>query len=271
LVLGTLLLAPVVVSAHAGIDELTRASSEEVRRHPGDAQVRLQHARVLQLAHQWDAALAELDIAALRGADADEVGAVRASILLDAGRTQAALAELDRVMARRPEAYGLCFERGRVLLALGRTEDAAQEFGRAIAGMPAPQPEHVIARRDALLALGRREEAVAALDAGMQRVGRVASLQLAAIDLEVELGRYDAALARLNELLMHGAANPMWMARRGEILARAGKTAAARAEYERALALLAARPNVRRVKAFDDLKRRLESELASTSNGGERQ
>jgi len=270
LVVGSLLLAPVVVSAHAGIDELMREANEEVRLHPADAQVRLQHARVLQLARQWDAALAELDIAAIRGADADEVGAVRASILLDAGRAQAALQELDRVIARRPEAYALRFERGRVLLALGRTEDAAREFGRAIAGMPEPQPEHVIARRDALLALGRREEAVAALDEGMKRVGRVASLQLPAVDLEVELGRYDAALARLDELLMHGAANPIWVARRGEILARAGKTAAARAEYQRALALLAARPSARRVKAFDDLKRRLEIELASTSNGGER-
>jgi tetratricopeptide (TPR) repeat protein len=173
------------------------------------------------------------------------------------------------MLARRPDASALLFWRGRALMAVGRTEEAAGDFGRAIAAMPEPRPEHVIARRDALLSLGRREEALSALDEGMARVGRVVSLQLPAVDLEVELRRYEAALNRLDELLARGARNPAWVARRGDILERAGRTAEAHAEYERALAIINTGSKSRHVKAFDDLKRRLEAELASVSTGGQ--
>jgi tetratricopeptide (TPR) repeat protein len=258
---------PAVVSAHVGPEALLVEAREAVQRQPDDPQARLQHARALHLAHHWTAALSELDAAAARGADPHDVGAARAAILFDSGRAPESLRELDRILALRPDASVLIFERGRVLLALGRTDEATDELGRAIAAMPAPRPEHVIARRDALLSLGRREEAVTALDEGMSRVGRVASLQLPAIDLEVELGRYESALHRLDELLARSDRNPAWIARRGAILEKAGRTAEARAEYERALAIIDTRSKARRAKAFDDLKRRLETELASASHG----
>jgi tetratricopeptide (TPR) repeat protein len=259
---------PAVSFGHAGIEELERETTAEVQRRPDDPQAHLERARALQLGRQWNEALSEVDAAATRGADADDVGATRASILLDAGRAEPALAEIDRVLTRRPDAAALVFERGRALLALGRVAEAADELGRAIRAMPAPRPEQVIARRDALLFLGRREDALAALDEGMSRIGRVVSLELPAIDIEVELGRYDAALRRLDEVQARGPANPAWLVRRGEILERAGRTADARRAYARALEIIEQRPGGRRVKAWDELRQRIETQLASTSDRG---
>jgi predicted Zn-dependent protease len=250
---------PGVTRAHPGLHELSRAASAEVARHPQDPEAHLQRARVHQLAREWDAALAELEVAAVRGADPVAVGAARGAVHLDAGRPHMAKTEFDRVLARRPDAHGIRFERGRAWLALGRAGRAAKDFGDAIAGLPEPRPEHVIAQRDALVSLGRRREALRALDAGMARVGAVASLQLPAIDLELELGRHDAALRRLDALLGQSPKHPAWIARRGEILERAGKAPAAREEYVRALALLAAR---RRGASFTQLERRLHAALA---------
>jgi tetratricopeptide (TPR) repeat protein len=260
---------PSIAAAHASVDELEREAAALTERRPADPDAHLQRARTLRLAGRWDAALAELETAAAWGADPDEVGATRGLVLLDAGRPRDALDELDRVLARRPDAHALLFERGRALLALGDRERAARELGRAIAGMAAPRPEHVMARRDVLVSLGRRAEAIAALDEGMRRVGRVASLQLAAIDLEVEIGRHDDALGRLDELLAKEGPNPAWMARRGEILARAGKGAEARADYQRALSLIASHSTSRRAGGFEQLERRLRSLLASMPEGGQ--
>ena len=142
--------------------------------------------------------------------------------------------EIDRVLARRPDAYGLVFERGRALLALGRTEDAAQDFGRAIAAMPHAAPEHVFARRDALLALGRAGAALAALDAGMARIGRVAVAPAGGDRPRGAARRTSTPRSRASTSCIDAASrNPAWIARRGEILERAGRNAEARAEYER--------------------------------------
>jgi tetratricopeptide (TPR) repeat protein len=257
-----------LASAHAGVEELERETRALVERRPEDPQAYLQRARVLQLARQWDAALGALEAASTRGANGDEVAATRGAILLDAGRPLAALREFDRLLTRQPDASGILFERGRAYLALGDADTAIRDFERAIDLSPAPQPEQIILQRDALLSLGRRAEAVAALDRGMRRIGRVASLQLAAIDLEVDLGRSGAALRRVDELLARRNPNPAWIARRGEILERAGRRQEARAEYTRALSLIDGRYGTRRAQAFGALRRRLETALASLQEGG---
>jgi tetratricopeptide (TPR) repeat protein len=262
-------IAPAVASAHVGVDELDAATQRELATKPDDPQKHLDRARVLQMKGAWDAALEAVEAAAAHGADPDVCGSTRASIYLEAGFPRMAKVEIDRVLARRPEAAGLLYERGRAWLALGDREAAARDFGDGIAKGPRPTPEQVIAHRDVLVELGKKDEAVKALDAGMARVGHVASLELPAVDLEVELGRYDAALARLDRLVATAPPNPLWITRRGEVLEKAGRTDAARAEYAKALALIDARPAARRGKPFVELKRRLETALASADQRGD--
>jgi tetratricopeptide (TPR) repeat protein len=264
-------LAREVAFAHLGVDALDERSSAEVAKHPDSAEAHLMRARVLQMKRDWDAALEEIEEAATRGADPDVVGGTRGSVYLEAGFPRMAKVEFDRVLARRPGAYGLMFERGRAWLAIGNAEAAARDFGDAIAKGPQPTPEQVIARRDALLALGKKEDALRALDAGMTRVGRVVSLQMPAVDLEVELGRYEAALRRLDDLSRSiPTPNPLWIARRGEVLEKAGRASEARVEYAKALSLIEARAVLRHGAPFEDLKRRLETALASANDRGDR-
>ena len=263
-----LALAPAMAFAHAGVEVLDEGSRAELSKHPESAQAHLQRARVLQMKGEWDAALEEADEAASHGADPDAVGEAKAAIYLEAAFPRMAKVEIDRVLARRPDAYELVFERGRAWLAIGNAEAAARDFGEAIAKGPNPTPEQVLAQRDALLSLGKKADALRALDAGMTRVGRVVTLVMPAVDIEIELGRYEAALARLDELAKTAPPNPIWMARRGEVLEKAGRPAEARAEYAKALQLIDARSVARRGKPFDDLKRRLETDLASADQRG---
>jgi len=258
-----LAVAPALAHAHVGLDEIGRALDAELRRHPHDAETHVQRARAHLAAHEWDRALAQLARAAAAGADPAVVGTLRGEAHLGAGRPRRARRELDRVLARRPDAWGTLFLRGRAWIALGQPARAADDFGRAIARLEAPQPEQVLARRDALLALGRRADAVTALDEGIARIGPVATLELAAVDLEVALGRWDAALARLERLCAANPPNPAWLARRGDVLARAGRPAAAHAAWAEAVALIERRPAGRRA-AFADLHRQLVGRLAAS-------
>jgi predicted negative regulator of RcsB-dependent stress response len=262
-------LLPACALAHVGMDELEGRARADVAERPTSADAHLELARVLQEARQWDAALAAIEDAAARGGDPDVVGARKASVYLDAGFPRMAMIELDRVLARRPAAYDLLHERGRAWLALGDADAAARDFGTAIAKGSRPTPEQVLARRDALVSIGKKREALGALDEGMRRVGPVVSLTMPAIDLELELGRPEAALVRLDALARTGAPNPLWIARRGDILERAGRGRDARAEYAKALALLDARPQGRRARALDDLRQRLTTALAPDDRQGE--
>ena len=260
-------LLPAVARGHAGVDRLDATSREELAKRPDDPQAHLARARVLQLEGKWDAALEEVEQAAVRGGDPDVLGQARATIYLEAGFPRMAKVEIDRVLARKPEAYGLLFERGRAWLAIGNADAAARDFGEAIAKGPLPSPEQILMQRDALVGLGRREDALAALDVGIARIGHVVTLEMPAIDLELELGRPDRALVRMDALTKTGPPNPLWLARRGEILAAAGRGADARVEYEKALVLIAQKRQDRLGKPIEDLKRRLELALATTDTG----
>jgi tetratricopeptide (TPR) repeat protein len=261
LVVALVLAVATTAGAHSSLDVVRDALDADAATRPGDATVALRQAELHRVAREWDAALVALERASWAGADADEVTATRGLVLLDAGQPAAARRELDAVLARRPDAAAVRFARGRAWMRLGRPKRAARDFGRAIAGLAPPTPDQVIAHRDALLAVGEPRAALRALDGGMARVGRVASLELAAIDLETALGRWDAAVRRLDVLLAATPANPAWIARRGELLAAAGRRDAARAELQHALAVLAARPAVRRTGAVVALERRVRDSL----------
>ena len=250
--------------AHLEIEVLERAAADEVAERPEDPEVRVRQAQVYRAAGEWDEALAALEHAAEHGADPDLVAAERGRVFLDAGRPRAAKIQFDRVLRRRPDAFGVLLQRGRAWVQLGHPGRAARDLGAAVAGMPRPAPEDVFAWRDALVAAGRREDALRALDRGIARLGRVPSLALAALDLEVALGRHQAALARLDRLLAESPRNEAWLARRGELLERAGRRDEARGAYARALELIATRPAERRGKRIEALEHRLRTALAET-------
>jgi tetratricopeptide (TPR) repeat protein len=257
-------LLPGRVAAHAPLDILEDTSAEAVRQHPDDPDVHFRRALVHQLAEEWEAALAAVAHAEGRGADPDAVAAARGRILLAAGRPALAKREFARVLTHQPARWAVVFERGRTALALGRPGAAARDFGRALRGLAEPTPDHVLAWRDALLAAGRRAEAVRALDEGMDRVGQVPSLELAALDLEIGLDRLEAALLRIDRMLARNPDNPAWIARRGELLARAGRVAEAHAAFRQALVLIETRPRHRRGQRLDALARAMRVALGRT-------
>ena len=126
--------------AHVEPGELVRETTALVAAHPDDPGVHLQQARADRAARQWTAALDALTAAAARGADADEVAAERAVVLLAAGRPALARRELDRLLARRPDAFGARLQRARACLALGRPTSRARLRARDSPACPSRGP-----------------------------------------------------------------------------------------------------------------------------------
>lgn len=93
---------------------------------------------------------------------------------------------------------------------------------------------------------GDREEAVTLLDRAASRFGGLMGIQLMAADLEVEMGRIDPALKRLDALAVRFRPRPEWSIRRGEILLQARRPGEAASAYDGAIALLDTLPPAKR-------------------------
>ena len=91
-------------------------------------------------------------------------------------------------------------------------------------------------------------------------------LESLAIDLEVRQQRYDAALARSDQVLSEVSRKEKWLAQRGEILEKAGRFEEARATYADALKAIESLPSrLRRVPASQGLETYLRTLLARDS------
>jgi len=132
----------------------------------------------------------------------------------------------------------------------------------AIARDPHASAEHYLAR--AAVAEHRREGvpgAIAELERGLARWPGAWNLLSRLLDLDLRLRRYDDALARLDLLLPREQRPERLLARRGDVLALAGRGLEAHEAWTDALAGLEGRPGMD--AAEREIARRLHASLAT--------
>ena len=254
--------------AHPAIEVQVAALTKQIELDPGNATLYLRRGELHRVHRDWDTAMADYERAHSLDPELDIVHLSRGRMLLEAGWPKAAKVALDRFVSRRPDHVTARVTRARVLAKLGRYRAAAADFTRAIALIQSPHkpiPEYYLERARALAAAGpaHLDQALRGLDEGVERLGPLVTLQLYAIELELKAKRYDAALARLDRIAAGAARKERWLARRGEILAHAGRHAEARAAWVQARTAIAALPPRRRgTRAVAELENRIRMALA---------
>jgi len=256
------ILAPEFLVAHGPLDEQIAQVTEEIARNPHDANLYLKRGELHRFHEDYPAAQKDYDHALRLDPALAVVNLCRGQMMLEAGWYEQALPHLNEFISQHPRHPEGLVARARVLAKLGKNLAAAADFTEAILQQAAPAPEHYIERAQALSAAGSEsrdmEIALRGLDEGIQKIGPIVTLQLCAIELEVALRRYDAALQRLDQIMATSARKEKWLMRRGEILQLAGRREEARAAYQQALQEMAALPLHRRqTKAVQDLEIRL--------------
>ncbi len=167
---------------HAQIVEVTAALAVELRK-PVDGHERanlyLARGELYRQHRKWKKAAADYDAAKRYEPDFDAVDLARGKMLLESGQLSQARRVLEAYLTDHvdhPEALLLAAE---VLVKQGRPLAGVALFDRAIARHPQPEPDHFIARAEILERLGprHRARAIAGLEEGMARLGRIISLQ----------------------------------------------------------------------------------------------
>jgi tetratricopeptide (TPR) repeat protein len=267
-VLAAVLAAPPALRAHGELLIRIAAVTKQIEHATNDisgrqlAQLHLDRGELYRQDQNW--AAAEADYARATQLNPElPVAFYRAKLLTDAGRLEAARALFNQVIARSPTNGEAFLGRARVLAALGRRPEAIADYQRGLELLASPGPEVFLELAQTLKAAGRTGEALDTLDAGLRNAGPVIALQTEALDLETGRKNYDGALTRLDAILVSARRKEAWLARRGEILALAGRPAEARQAWDAALvAIKALPPRLQQNPPMLKLKARIHASLA---------
>jgi predicted Zn-dependent protease len=259
-------------NAHDGLHEQIVALTHEIESRPKAPELYLRRGELYRLHREWDKALADL-----RRAQAleprREMGLAEARLYFDLGWSEWAELALERHLASLPEDPEALLFLARILEQRCALEDAVRAYDRALVGLEAPEPDVYLARAEALTALGPAgvERALVGLDEALARLGPVFALELRALELEVERGRIEAALARLDALAARSPRQERWLAQRGEILLGAGRATEALEAFRAARRACAALPARQRgTTQVAELERTVERRLAALETRQER-
>lgn len=259
--------------AHEAIDRQIQDVSRRIKEEPGNAALYLRRGELYRADRDWAAALADYQSARNLDASLAAVDLCLARMHLDAGQPEEARRSADRFLARQPNHIQALLTRARALVNLGERLRAADDFTRAIELCRAPErplPEYYLERAQALADEGgeRVDEALRGLDEGIARLGPVITLELSAIELQLETKRYDGALRRVDAILARWPRKELWLEKRGEILEEAGRVSDALQAFAAAgKALESLPPHRRRAKAFSEIEVRVDAALVRL--GGE--
>jgi len=251
--------------AHEGIHEQIEQVTKEIAGNPKDANLYLRRGELFRFHGEVKRALADYASAERLNPQLDAVDLCRGHLYYD--RNEYTLAEkyFVRFLAKHPENVDGLLTRARLFAAMKKYQQAVQDYTEAIRLTAEPTPEFYIEKANALSAQGEahRQQAIATLNEGVAKLGPIVTLQLPAIDLDVQAKNYDSALQRIDSLMAQSDRKESWLFRRGEILQKADRTAEAQAEFKKALSEIESLPSyLKETRAT----RELESEIRRAMN-----
>ena len=241
-----LLLSAGVCPAHEDLQVQIDRLSRQIEQEPGRGVLHLRRGELHRMHEDWQAAREDLERAAVLDPQLAVVDLSLGRIWNRCGDAARAKTALDRFLSREPGHAEALVERARARVRLSDRAGALEDHARALAAFSEPRPDNYIERSELLREDGRFDEAIRGLEEGLKKIGPALPLHLAILDLELEAGRFDAALARVEWIARNSDRKDLWQVRRGEILVRAGRVRDAAAAFQSALASIEALPAARR-------------------------
>lgn len=267
---------PLAAPAHEDPALQAGEVSRQIALHPDDARLYLQRAELRRSRREWSAGVADLQTAKRLDPDLAIVDLSLAQLLLGAGNPQPALAAVDRFLAHDRDHAGAHLTRARILVKLGSRRDAIDEFTRGIdlarrdaQGSKGAQPDDYLDRARVLACEGGAgiDNAIRGLDEGTAALDGAITLQLFAVDLEVDRKGWDAALQRLDALEAKANRKETWIARRADVLVKAGRIEEARRAYQSALVAIDQLPQrLRTTTTMSTLASHIRTKLSDLDN-----
>jgi len=166
---------------------------------------------------------------------------LRARLRLDRGLPGQALEDANALVEAHPDDPAGWRLRAESRSRTGAHEAAARDLDGAIGRMGSPEPGLYLFRARETRAAGHEARALEGLEEARRRFGPLVSVEREAIELEMALGRSDAALRRLDALAGQYDRRDAFLLERGDLLYRSGRLPEALASWTEALSIVESR------------------------------
>jgi predicted Zn-dependent protease len=236
-------------AAHLDLEIQIANVGEAIALDPANASLYLKRGELHRAHSDWPAAEADFLQARKLDPKMKAVDFYLGRLKLDAGKPKEAKRILDRLLADMPDHADALIVRARAEIELGQPDAGTRDFNAALATLEESgraQPTYYLERARAFVDLDKVDLALSGLDQGLEHLGQPVTLQLYAIELELQQGRHDEAMKRLERIAAQSPRKETWLIRRGEILEQAGRPDDARKAYTAALAAIETLPDTRR-------------------------
>lgn len=240
------LFAAGVLHGHGAYDEELKRTDEQIAANPADGQHWFRRGFLNVLHGEWQTAMVDLEHADRLEPGKYATDWLRGQALMAGGKFDAAKSVLDDFLSAHPDHGGALTTRARVLDKLEQHEAALADFRASLMKTPNPEPDLVIEVAEALVARKLTEEAADLIDAHLKRMTQSPGLVMKALELEITLGRVDAALSRVDAMQKTAPRPEPWMAKRAAVLAQCGRAEDAKAAWTALRDHILALPNLER-------------------------
>jgi hypothetical protein len=189
-------------AAHPGVHEELREMDELP--HQETARYFVQRGELHRLEHEFADARANYDRAARIDPDYPPLALARAAVLLDTGDPAACDAALVRFLDTHPLDTEALELRSRARAGLARFEEAAADLATLSREADRVTPDLYHQQASWLIAAGPAhwDEALEALEQGIERLGPIVSLETDAAEVESRLGRFEDARRRVDRMAL---------------------------------------------------------------------
>ena len=215
-----LLLGASPLLGHPGLHHDIARISGQIDASPNRTDLLIKRAALYRLDGQPERALADLDQAARLGASDRDLLRERGFALADAGFTVRAENELEQHLNLEPRDARALALLGRLRAERGANEAAIDALRRATE--IDPSVELTMALGPLLESTGQLDEAATLYRDAMIRLGQPIVIAQALIRVETTRGRFEEALALVDDLIARSPVATMWRTQRAIILRRMG-------------------------------------------------
>ena len=231
-----------------------------VLKEPANAQYRFQRGELNFLDGKWKWAAEDCEEAERLAPGKYPVDRLRAQILGGEGKHTEALLLLDKYLAANPNDSVAHTARARIAMMAGQVNDALESYRLALARAATPDSNLFLEAATAFNQHDRRDEAMKVLARALEVHKDEPALAAHALELDIVMGAFDAALAIVETLQKSSPLPETWMARKAAILSQAGRPDESRVAWLALQTHIVGLPNLKRgsdaIHAIDQMAQR---------------